>query len=151
LWQACHPGDYLDIVADKFPGDLSTREYQNTNLVGLYISTPGESRGASCQGVHAYNYSDLPVYDIIFGTFKNPKNYVEETGFYTGASQRIGEMLLFRDVSQQKRKSELKSEKGNSKTCIKQTVNPYSWLSGKRNLRKVTGFSFKQIFHSPMS
>ena len=48
---------------------------------------------------HAYNYSDLPVFDIIFGTFKNPAGYEEDTGFYQGASARIIDMLLFRDVT----------------------------------------------------
>ena len=28
-------------------------------------------------------------FDILFGTFKNPKEYVEETGFYFGASSKI--------------------------------------------------------------
>jgi sterol desaturase/sphingolipid hydroxylase (fatty acid hydroxylase superfamily) len=51
------------------------------------------------KGVHAYNYSDLPLFDILFGTFKNPSRYVSETGFYQGASERISDMLLFKDVS----------------------------------------------------
>jgi sterol desaturase/sphingolipid hydroxylase (fatty acid hydroxylase superfamily) len=54
------------------------------------------------RGVHAYNYSDLPLFDIIFGTFRNPKKYVAETGFYIGGSGRIGDMLLFRDINEQK-------------------------------------------------
>ena len=40
--------------------------------------------------------------DMIFGTFENPKNYQKETGFYDGASNRIKDMLLFRDVSKKK-------------------------------------------------
>ncbi len=53
------------------------------------------------RGIHAYNYSDLPIFDILFGTFKNPAEYVEETGFYNGASSRIWEMLQAKDVTKE--------------------------------------------------
>ena len=50
--------------------------------------------------MHAYNYSDLPLWDIVFGTFRNPERWEGEVGFYNGASSRIGEMLLWQDVSE---------------------------------------------------
>lgn len=50
-------------------------------------------------GIHAHNYSDLPLFDLLFGTFRNPPDFVSETGFYHGASSRIKEMLLFRDIN----------------------------------------------------
>ena len=53
-------------------------------------------------GIHKNNYSDLPLFDILFGTFSNPKSYENETGFYHGATNRIGEMLLFKDVTNPK-------------------------------------------------
>jgi hypothetical protein len=36
---------------------------------------------------------------MLFGTFVNPKTFVEECGFYDGASARVIDMHLFRDVS----------------------------------------------------
>ena len=51
------------------------------------------------RGVHHGNFSDLPIFDILFGTFHNPQDFAAETGFYHGASRRIAEMLCFRDVS----------------------------------------------------
>ena len=36
----------------------------------------------------------------LFGTFNNPRNYENETGFYDGASKRVVDMLLFRNVDQ---------------------------------------------------
>ena len=51
------------------------------------------------KGVHAFNYSDLPLFDIILGTFNNPKEFARETGFYTGATSRIADMLLFKDIN----------------------------------------------------
>jgi sterol desaturase/sphingolipid hydroxylase (fatty acid hydroxylase superfamily) len=52
------------------------------------------------RGVHHYNYADLVLIDMLFGTFKNPATWEGAGGFYDGASQRIGDMLLFRDVSE---------------------------------------------------
>jgi hypothetical protein len=36
---------------------------------------------------------------MLFGTFYNPKTFVEQTGFYEGASSRIADMLAWKDVS----------------------------------------------------
>ena len=44
-------------------------------------------------------FSDLAQ---LFGTFHNPKSYEHETGFCDGASERVGEMLRFKDVSEPK-------------------------------------------------
>jgi len=53
------------------------------------------------KGVHAFNYSDLPLFDLIFGTFRNPKEFSQAAGFYQGASSEIGKMLLFKDINKQ--------------------------------------------------
>ena len=42
---------------------------------------------------------------MMFGTFRNPKGYEMDTGFYDGASARIVDMLLCRDVSEEKQTS----------------------------------------------
>jgi hypothetical protein len=39
------------------------------------------------------------VFDILFGTFENPKKLEYETGFYLDASNKVKDMLLFRDIS----------------------------------------------------
>lgn len=77
--------------------------FQHANIktptwVGYIIQRPESHAVHHARGVHAYNYSDLPLFDILFGTFKNPAKYVEETGFYKGASARVKDMLLFRNV-----------------------------------------------------
>jgi sterol desaturase/sphingolipid hydroxylase (fatty acid hydroxylase superfamily) len=50
------------------------------------------------RGVLAYNYG-LPLWDIVFGTFRNPATWDAEAGFWDGASTRVGDMLLDGDVS----------------------------------------------------
>jgi sterol desaturase/sphingolipid hydroxylase (fatty acid hydroxylase superfamily) len=81
--------------------------FQHANIrtprwLGYIIQRP-ESHGIHHErGVHAYNYSDLPLWDMVFGTFRNPETWEGELGFYNGASTRIGEMLVGRDVSEPK-------------------------------------------------
>jgi sterol desaturase/sphingolipid hydroxylase (fatty acid hydroxylase superfamily) len=55
------------------------------------------------RGIHAYNYASLPIWDIIFGTFRNPEGFPEQYGFWPGASARLGSMLIGRDVGEPKR------------------------------------------------
>ncbi len=53
------------------------------------------------RGQHRYNYANLPLWDMIFGTFRNPANVdAREVGFYLGGSTKIADMLLCRDISQ---------------------------------------------------
>lgn len=81
--------------------------FQHANIktshwLGYIIQRPESHAIHHAKGIHKYNYSDLPAYDIVFGTFFNPKEFEYETGFYAGASKRIADMLLFRDVTSPK-------------------------------------------------
>lgn len=50
------------------------------------------------EGHHTQNFSDLPLWDMLFGTFNNPKDWNGRCGF--GANElKLGEMLRGRDVS----------------------------------------------------
>ncbi|HKC12118.1 MAG TPA: sterol desaturase family protein [Vicinamibacteria bacterium] len=44
------------------------------------------------EGVHSYNYSDLPLWDILFGTFQNPRHWRARCGFGMDEA-RLVEML----------------------------------------------------------
>lgn len=77
---------------------------QHTNIktpqwMGYIFQRPESHSLHHAKGVHAFNYSDLPLFDIIIGTFRNPKEFSAETGFYNGASSRIPEMIIFRDIN----------------------------------------------------
>jgi sterol desaturase/sphingolipid hydroxylase (fatty acid hydroxylase superfamily) len=48
--------------------------------------------------VHSFNYSDIPVWDRLFGTYRDATVFTARCGFPDGAEQRLPEMLLFRDV-----------------------------------------------------
>jgi sterol desaturase/sphingolipid hydroxylase (fatty acid hydroxylase superfamily) len=78
--------------------------FQHANLrtprwLGYIIQRPESHSLHHQRGVHRYNYSDLPLWDMIFGTFRNPEGFAKEVGFYKGASARIPAMWAFRDAS----------------------------------------------------
>ncbi|HZL99182.1 MAG TPA: sterol desaturase family protein [Planctomycetota bacterium] len=79
--------------------------FQHANLrtprwLGYLIQRPESHSLHHGRNVHAYNYADLPLVDMLFGTFANPVRYRAEVGFAPGASSRIGAMLIGRDISQ---------------------------------------------------
>jgi sterol desaturase/sphingolipid hydroxylase (fatty acid hydroxylase superfamily) len=50
-------------------------------------------------GLHYYNFADLPLWDIVFGTFRNPKRSLAPVGFDRGIDKKLGAMLAFADVN----------------------------------------------------
>jgi len=78
--------------------------FQHANIktpvwLGYIIQRPESHSIHHARGVHAFNYSDLPIFDILFGTFRNPPNFATETGLYDGASSKIKDMLLFKNIA----------------------------------------------------
>jgi sterol desaturase/sphingolipid hydroxylase (fatty acid hydroxylase superfamily) len=78
--------------------------FQHANVrtprwLGYLIQRPESHSVHHQRGVHAYNYSDLPLFDLLFGTFRNPRAFAPVQGFWDGASAQVGRMLVFRDVA----------------------------------------------------
>jgi len=80
--------------------------FQHANIktphwLGYIIQRPESHAIHHGKGIHRYNYSDLPLWDMVFGSFRNPRadEVPVEAGFYKGASNRILAMLLARDVA----------------------------------------------------
>jgi sterol desaturase/sphingolipid hydroxylase (fatty acid hydroxylase superfamily) len=67
--------------------------------LGYIVQRPESHSVHHGRGIHQYNYSDLPLFDILFGTFRNPKEFVSESGFYDGASAKVPQLLVFRDIA----------------------------------------------------
>lgn len=66
--------------------------------IRYFIQTPELHSVHHQYNVHKYNYSDIPVWDRLFGTYKDSVSFTERCGFPDGAEQRIGRMLVFKDV-----------------------------------------------------
>jgi len=78
--------------------------FQHANIktpkwLGYIVQRPESHSVHHGRGIHHYNYSDLPLFDILLGTFRNPKDFVTESGFYDGASALVPQILVFKDVA----------------------------------------------------
>ncbi len=51
------------------------------------------------EALHSYNFSDLPVWDMLFGTFRNPRHWEARCGFGPEREPLLGRMLLGTDVN----------------------------------------------------
>lgn len=67
--------------------------------VGYVVQRPESHCIHHEQGVHAFNYSELPIVDMLFGTFANPARFVGSCGLGGGREERFGDLLLGKDVS----------------------------------------------------
>ena len=89
---------------------LSIFQHANINTprwLGYIVQRPESHTIHHARNIHGSNYSDLPLFDIIFGTFNNPRTFTHETGFYNGASARLKDMLLFKDVTRPVKKDNI--------------------------------------------
>jgi len=78
--------------------------FQHSNLrtprwLGYLIQRPENHSMHHRRDVHAGNYGDIALFDMMFGTFSNPERFEGEVGFHEGASGRIGAMLIGREVA----------------------------------------------------
>ncbi len=79
--------------------------FQHANLrtprwLGFVLQRPESHALHHQRGVHAWNYADLPLWDMLFGTFRNPEGVGGPAGFWDGASAQVGALLAGRDVTQ---------------------------------------------------
>jgi len=66
--------------------------------LGYWIQRPESHCVHHQEGLHHYNYADLPIWDMLFGTFHNPRNWNGRCGFGPRGEHHLGEMLLGRIV-----------------------------------------------------
>jgi sterol desaturase/sphingolipid hydroxylase (fatty acid hydroxylase superfamily) len=79
--------------------------FQHANIrtpqwLGYIVQRPESHSWHHARGIHRDNYADLPVFDLLFGTLNNPPGFAPQNGFYDGASLRLVDMLLFKDVAE---------------------------------------------------
>jgi sterol desaturase/sphingolipid hydroxylase (fatty acid hydroxylase superfamily) len=89
----------LFLFSSLFLGIFQHCNVNTPRWLGYVIQRPESHTVHHARGLHYYNFCDLPVVDLLFGTFRNPSHYALETGFYPGASARIIDMLCLRDVT----------------------------------------------------
>ena len=96
----------LDPVAAALVGYVAAfyGMFQHCNVhtpcwLGYLIQRPEAHCEHHRMGVHAHNYGDLPVWDLLLGTWRNPARFEGRCGFEAPADRRIGAMLAWRDVN----------------------------------------------------
>lgn len=84
-------------------GLLSIFQHWNVTTphwIGYIVPRPESHCLHHERGVHARNYGDLPVWDILFGTYLNPRALQAiDVGFGEAQAVRLGTMLMMRDVN----------------------------------------------------
>jgi sterol desaturase/sphingolipid hydroxylase (fatty acid hydroxylase superfamily) len=70
--------------------------------LGPFFQRPESHRVHHRRNYHTNNYSDLPIFDIIFGTYENPARPVAVCGFVSAREDRFEDLLAFRDVNDAK-------------------------------------------------
>ncbi|MGA8397648.1 MAG: sterol desaturase family protein, partial [Pseudolabrys sp.] len=66
--------------------------------VRYFIQTPELHSIHHQLDVHHYNYADLPLWDRLFGTYRDADTFAAHCGFPRNNERQLGRMLLFRDV-----------------------------------------------------
>ncbi|QSE99425.1 sterol desaturase family protein [Fulvivirga lutea] len=87
------------LLSITFMGVFQHANINTPQWLGYIIQRPESHSLHHAKGIHGYNYTDLPIIDMIFGTFKNPKSFCAESGYYLGASNKVIDMLKFKDIT----------------------------------------------------
>lgn len=66
--------------------------------VGYFLQRPEHHSIHHEFNVHKYNFGDITWWDRLFGTFKDTDKFAARCGFKEGREQKLGDMLLFKDV-----------------------------------------------------
>jgi sterol desaturase/sphingolipid hydroxylase (fatty acid hydroxylase superfamily) len=66
--------------------------------VGFVFQRPEMHRIHHQHNRHKNNYGDITWWDMLFGTYENPKEWVHTCGFDDAKEQQLGAMLAYRDV-----------------------------------------------------
>ena len=69
--------------------------------VGYFFQRPEMHRIHHQYGRHKNNYGDIVWWDMLFGTYENPKEWIHHCGFADAREQRLLAMLIYKDVHQE--------------------------------------------------
>ncbi len=67
--------------------------------LGFIIQRPEAHRVHHQYHHHTNNFADLPIFDIMFGTFQNPRRFEHTCGYDDWREDRFEDLLAFRDVN----------------------------------------------------
>jgi sterol desaturase/sphingolipid hydroxylase (fatty acid hydroxylase superfamily) len=77
--------------------------YKTPHWLGYFFQRPESHCLHHEEGIHHYNYSDLPLWDMLFGTFRNPVEWNGRCGLGAENERRVLALLLGVDVNNERR------------------------------------------------
>ncbi len=86
-------------LIQAFAGMFQHWNVHTPTWLGWFIQRPEAHCLHHRRGVHAGNYSDFPLWDMLFGSWHNPTHFGGERGFDEPADRQLGAMLAWRDVN----------------------------------------------------
>ena len=95
---AAEPASVI-VVAANFCTIFQHSSVKTPRWLGYIVTRPESHSVHHQRGLHTDNFGDIPLFDMIFGTFRNPETWNEEAGFYDGASEKFWDLLIGRQVS----------------------------------------------------
>ncbi len=66
--------------------------------IGYIFQRPEMHRIHHQTGRHKNNYGDIVWWDMLFGTYENPKEWKHSCGFTPEREERLADMLVYKDV-----------------------------------------------------
>ena len=66
--------------------------------IRYFIQTPELHSIHHQYDVHFFNFSDLPIWDRMFGTYRDTTEFVDRCGFKEASENRLLTMLVFKAV-----------------------------------------------------
>jgi sterol desaturase/sphingolipid hydroxylase (fatty acid hydroxylase superfamily) len=91
------------VTTTTLSGLLSMFQHWNVNTphwIGYIVPRPESHCLHHERGVHGRNYGDLPIWDMLFGTFLNPRAPMTfDVGYGESQASQLRAMLLMQDVN----------------------------------------------------
>ena len=84
--------------------------------IGKFIQRPESHRVHHKYRHHTQNFADLPIWDMVFGTYHNPREKIHRCGYDADREDRFEDMLAFRNVNSET--NDLKEPLHFLPTCI---------------------------------
>lgn len=89
----------LFLLASTFLSIFQHANVRTPYVLGYLVQRPESHSHHHARAVHKNNYANVSLFDVLFGTFENHRDFAMEAGFRDGASGEVLAMLACRDVS----------------------------------------------------
>jgi len=93
------------IVYSSFGEYFYHMNIKTPHWVGYFFQRPEMHKIHHKESVHYNNFSDLPIWDMLFGTYENPKEDIHTVcGFAEDKERKFTKILAFKNVNKPYRK-----------------------------------------------